>query len=237
MQKTAYEIKECDWSSDVCSSDLEIYLKAKGRVLDVGCGNGNLLYHLKDEGCAVYGVEPNKKSAKICKERGLNVVCGGIQEANFLDNYFDTIVMSQVIEHVPSPTETLKEVHRILKSNGVVLIYCPNAESYLSKVFGQYWHGWHIPFHFYYFTKKTIKEMAEKTGFKVKKVSVTTPDVFFNVSLKGYIFGKKDGIRAINRGKIFDTKSFRIIISPIIRVLDFLTHNGDCLKIELKKEE
>lgn len=215
----------------------EMISQAEGRVLDIGCGNGYFLLPLTQKGCEVYGIETNPKSVKICKEMGLNVFCTTLEEAKFPDEFFDTVIMSQVIEHLPSPKNSLKEIRRILKRGGKLYIFCPNAESYLSKFFGKYWHGWHIPFHFYAFTEETIQKFAEQTGLVVKKTKAVTPDNFFTVSLKSYLYGENDnGRRPVERGRLFDSLLFRATISPILRILDLvLTGKGDCLKVVLTK--
>lgn len=214
----------------------EIITRAKGKVLDVGCGDGYLLLPLKQKGCEVFGVEINRKSVKICRRMGLEVFCGTLEDAKFLDDFFDTVIMSQVLEHLPSPKVSLREIFRILKLGGKVFIYCPNVESYLSDFFGKYWHGWHIPFHFHGFTEETIRKFGEKIGFKIKNINAITPDNFFIVSLKSYFWGNRNsGKRPIDKGKILDSLIFRMCISFILRLLDMFLE-GDCLKVELVKE-
>jgi SAM-dependent methyltransferase len=213
-------------------SDIEM----RGRFLDIGCGVGNTLEIAREMGDEVYGIELNPKAVKICKDKGLNVYCGTLEDARYPNDYFDIIWMSQVIEHLLSPKNSLKEIRRILKLGGKLYIFCPNARSYLSKLFGRYWHGWHIPFHFYMFTKETITTMAIKCGFKIEKISYTTPDSWFNVSLKSMLYGEKDK-RPIERLKVIDSLPFRVAISPLFRMLDLLfPSRGDCLKVVLTKE-
>ena len=214
-----------------------IIAKAGGRILDVGCSVGSLLLPLKQKGNEVYGIELNSKSVKACNKIGLNVFCGILEKANFPDEFFDTVIMSQTIEHFPSPRNSLKEIRRILKPGGKLYIFCPNVGSYLSKFFGRYWHGWHIPFHFYGFTEDTIKNLVRKVGFKVENISATTPDNFFIVSLKSYLWNRCDNeARPIERGKFFDSLFFRACISPFFRLLDFVSvGRGDCLRVEVSK--
>lgn len=216
----------------------EVITKAEGRVLDVGCGSGNLLLPLKQRGSEVYGVETNPKLAKACNELGLNVFCGTLEEANHSNGFFDTVILSQVVEHFPSPKNSLKEIRRILKPGGRLYIYCPNVGSYLSKLFGKYWHGWHIPFHFYAFNKDTIKSIAKEAGFMVEKINTITPTHFFTVSLKSYLWGEDDrDISSVHRGKLFDSLFVKACIAPIFRLLDLVLHGrGDCLKVVLQKK-
>lgn len=212
-------------------------LPKKGKILELGCGEGAILEILARRECEVWGVEPNPKAARICKKKGLNAVCSSLKEANFRDGFFDAVIMSQVLEHLPSPKTTLKEVNRIVKRKGKVLIYCPNVESYLSKLFGKYWHGWHIPFHFYSFTKKAILKLINDAGFKVAKIDTITPPHFFTTSLKSFLFGDSDNILApIKRGKALDNPLVKVSLLPVFRILDFiLKDKGDCLRIELVK--
>jgi len=145
--------------------------------------------------------------------------------------------MSQVIEHLQSPKNTLKEIRRILKPVGRLYILCPNAGSYLAKFFGKYWHGWHIPFHFYTYTKETIIKLVTECGFKVEKLIATTPYHFFSVSLKSMIYGETDKT-SMKILKLIDSLLFGAAISLIFRILDLIfSGKGDCLKIVLTKEQ
>lgn len=212
-------------------------LPRKGKILDLGCGEGAILEILSKRGCEAWGIEPNPKAARICKKKGLNVICSSLEEADFRDEFFDAVIMSQVVEHLPSPKRTLKEVNRVVKRKAKVYIYCPNVESYLSKLFGKYWHGWHIPFHFYGFTKKAISELANDAGFKVTKIDTITPPHFFTTSLKSFLFSDSDNILApIKRAKALDNPFVKVSLLPVFRILDFvLKDKGDCLRIELVK--
>lgn len=210
---------------------------ARGTVLEIGCGSGEkFLSVLKRKGCEVFGVEINDRYVEMHEKRGLNVFYGSLEEAKFPYEHFDTVIMSQVIEHLPSPKQTLIEIRRILKQEGRILIYCPNADGYLRSCFGKYWHGWHIPFHFFVFSNRTISKLAKDVGFTVSKISGLTPDDFFTTSLKSYLFSDKDGIRPVDRGRFIDSIAFRAIVAPLLRLLDYvLKGREDCLGVELTK--
>jgi methionine biosynthesis protein MetW len=218
----------------------EIIDYSSGKVLDIGCGNGYVLLSLKHKGCEVFGIEANRNAVEICSNSGLNVFHGTLEEAHFPDKFFDVVIMSQVLEHLQSPKKTLKEIYRILKPAGRVYIYCPNVEGYLSKIFGKYWHGWHIPFHFYGFTEKTIGKLADEGGFIINKVKTVTPTRFFIESLKGYLWGEKgyQNTKLSKKAMYFLTPLFMMLSSPPLRILDFvLPEKGDCLRIIMTKGE
>ena len=211
-------------------------IKVKGRFLDIGCAQGDTIEAARGMGADVYGIELNPKSVKVCKDKSLNVHCGTVEDSAYPDDYFDIIWMSQVIEHLPSPKSSLKEIRRILKpGDGRLYIFCPNAGSYLANFFGKYWHGWHIPFHFYAYTRETITKLVAECGFKVEKLSATTPYNFFSVSLKSMLSGKTK--EPMKRVKLIDSLLFGASISLIFRILDLcLSGKGDCLKVVLIKE-
>lgn len=216
----------------------DLIKRIQGRILDIGCGNGNLLLPLKQRGRGVYGTEINPINAKYCNKIGLNVFCGMLEEANFDGEFFDTVILSQVIEHLPSPKKTLKEIYRILKPKGELYIFCPNYGSYLSRLFGKYWHGWHTPFHLYSFTIRTIKSLANDVNFKIKRIHTITPTHFFNVSLKSYLWGRCIGAKPIEKGRFLDSIFFKACITLFLRLLDFcFKGKGDCLEVELLKRE
>lgn len=211
-------------------------IKVEGRFLDIGCAKGDTLEASRDMGAEVYGIEVNPKSAEICKGKGLNVHCGTVEDSGYPNDYFDSIWMSQVIEHLHSPKNSLKEIRRILKPGGRLYLFCPNAGSYPAKFFGKYWHGWHIPFHFYAYTRETIMKLARECGLKVEKLTTTTPYHFFSVSFKSMLLGEANN-EPMKKHKVIDSLLFGAVSSLIFRVLDFvLTGKGDCLKVVLTKE-
>ena len=216
-----------------------ILTKARGKVLDIGCGSGSLLRDLQRRNCEVYGVEINPQKVTFCQEKGFNVFCGDLRDAQFQTNFFDVIILWHVLEHLDSPKEILQEAFRILKPRGKIFIYTPNAESYLSKLFGKYWINWHIPFHFYHFTKKTIEKLVQLTDFQINKISSITPEYYFSFSLKSFLKENNTNkiIQLFQRYRFFDSLLFRIVLSPVFRVLDFiLKGKGECLRVELVKD-
>ncbi len=210
--------------------------RVKGRVVDVGCGYGKLMLPLRQKGCEVYGTEVNANCVAFCRATGLNVVEGTLEDARLPTDFADSVILSQVLEHVPSPKRTLQEIHRILRPNGTAYVFCPNGEGYLRDVFGRFWHGWHIPFHLYVLTAETITRLADHAGLRVAVARTVTPTDFLTTSLKSSVYGARDGVRPSERGKMIDSLAFRAMVSPPLRLLDvLLKRRGDCLEVELVK--
>ena len=210
--------------------------RAYGRVVDVGCGYGKLLFPLERKGCEVYGVEVNHRCVEACRAAGLSVTPGTLEEAALPTGLADCVILSQVLEHLASPRRTLREIYHILKPGGRVFVFCPNGDGYLRDVFGKYWHGWHVPFHLFVFTAGTITRLADETGFRVDRTRTVTPDDFLSTSLQSRFFGEPAGVRASERDKVFKTLLFRALTAPALRLLDVvLKAKGDCLEVELVK--
>ncbi len=99
--------------------DLELianWIPEGARVLDLGCGDGELLAHLRDQrGASGLGVEIDEARMMGCIDRGVPVVQKDLDTGlgNFLDKSFDTVVMTQSLQQMKAPHKTLAEMLRI----------------------------------------------------------------------------------------------------------------------------
>ena len=100
-------------------ADLEIiqdWIPAGSRVLDLGCGNGELLAWLRDhKQVSGYGLEIDPDNITACVERGVNVIEQDLDKGlgNFASNSFDVVVMTQALQAVEHPDLVLKEMLRV----------------------------------------------------------------------------------------------------------------------------
>ena len=107
------------------------WVERDSEVLDLGCGDGEILKILSNEsGATVLGVEINQEDINACIKSGLNVIEQDIDQGleNFGDQSFDLVIMSQTIQVLREPKKALMEVTRIGKESIVTI---PN--------FGQSW--------------------------------------------------------------------------------------------------
>ena len=140
------------------------------RFLDIGCATGLLVKYMQDLGWKSSGLEICRESAEYgIKNRFVNIIIKRLKDAQFDDNNFSVIHFSHVIEHVPSPFAFLKEVYRVLAPGGMVIITTPNVNGFQAKIFGTEWRS-AIADHLTLFSKKTLRAMLEKAGFKIKKM-------------------------------------------------------------------
>lgn len=130
------------------------YLTGK-RLLDIGSSNGAFVDEARAAGLDAWGVEPSK-SAKI-----ETTYIGTLIEQDFIEGEFQTITMHDVLEHVIDPVTELKEIHRVLPVDGVLILDMPNFWVDCGK------HHWRAVEHLWLFKEEQLKSVVENLGFEV----------------------------------------------------------------------
>lgn len=163
-------------------------LKKKSKILDVGFGYPFLEGFLKDE-YQIFGVDNNKYFLKDLNKE--NYRYGDIRKKiSFEDNYFDCVVMLEVIEHLNNTETSFREIKRVLKPEGLLLISTPNHNSVLWRLAERFY----IPL----FGKgyKNIKE-HHINNYTSEKLYYETKKYFNNVKI--IVFSLKMGLFSICR--------------------------------------
>jgi 2-polyprenyl-3-methyl-5-hydroxy-6-metoxy-1,4-benzoquinol methylase len=112
------------------------FVGANKKVLDVGCYDGSLGKELIKKGNQVYGIEINKKAAQLAEKRGLKIkIQDFTKRFDYQANFFDVIVASEVIEHVLDTDFFIKEIKRVLRPNGYLILTTPNAASLGRRIY------------------------------------------------------------------------------------------------------
>jgi 2-polyprenyl-3-methyl-5-hydroxy-6-metoxy-1,4-benzoquinol methylase len=143
----------------------------KGRLLDVGCATGFLLDQARKGGWEVYGVELSAWAVDYAKNKLQlpNITQASLKEANYPANFFDAVVLKDVIEHLTNPKETLEQIRYVLKPNGIICCNTPDIDSLASKILGAKWWGIKQS-HLFYFNKNTLSALFKATGFVPVKI-------------------------------------------------------------------
>lgn len=138
-------------------------------VLDIGCGNGQRLMEFEAYGHRqLYGIEPTPgAAAQANAATKANIQCCTLEQADLPNRHFGLIIMNQVLEHVPSPTDTLRRVRDLLRDDGCLYLTVPNFGSLEAGVFGRHWSGLQIPAHLHHFAPGPLRRMLEVTGLQI----------------------------------------------------------------------
>jgi 2-polyprenyl-3-methyl-5-hydroxy-6-metoxy-1,4-benzoquinol methylase len=159
------EIKQA--TAKLYLSEISRYCGFKnGRLLEVGCGDGHFLVSAEAEGWDVTGIEYSanaSEKARLHLKRG-KVFCGELHSVCWEAEQFDLCVLSDVIEHVRSPFDFLKEIHRLLKPGGVLFIATPSTDSWSARLMRQKWMEFKAE-HLTYFDRHTLQTALFKSGF------------------------------------------------------------------------
>ena len=143
--------------------------KAKGTILDIGCGTGETLGILAEFGWSAYGIDIDANAVTFAgKRNGVNAVVGSWKKLNsFPDNFFDCIRLYHVIEHLDDPVAFLSLARRKMKKDGELIIGTPNGRSGLRLLFRSYWYNLDAPRHRNIFSVTSLTELLTKKGFEV----------------------------------------------------------------------
>lgn len=165
----AHWLKDQYWQKKAAIVDRT--LPGIGPVLDVGCGNGDLLLALRKRSYEdLVGLDFDGNMLEKLRTVGLKTYMGEIEEADLPENYFSAITMTNVIEHMRDPIKVLKRCFELLRPGGIVFGETPNIDCWDYRLFGKYWGGYHAPRHFVLFTKVTIRKAGVDAGFEVELV-------------------------------------------------------------------
>jgi 2-polyprenyl-3-methyl-5-hydroxy-6-metoxy-1,4-benzoquinol methylase len=147
-----------------------------GRLLEVGCGSGNMLKGMADLGWRVEGVDFDPAAVENSRRKGLKVHIGFLKDMRYAEDCFDAVTMSHLIEHVHDPLELLKECHRILRPGGRLALVTPNINSAGHRIYGSSWFHLDPPRHLRIFTVDSLRTLLQEAGFQKTKIGTTIRD-------------------------------------------------------------
>jgi 2-polyprenyl-3-methyl-5-hydroxy-6-metoxy-1,4-benzoquinol methylase len=142
----------------------------RGRLLDVGCSEGDLLEVAQAAGWEVEGVEPDRETAEdVAKRLKVPVHRGMAPEAlNDLGRY-DLLVLNNVLEHSLDPFAVLSSLAQHLSVRGGVVVTLPNAASWIARFARYRWSWFCPPIHLWYPTPKSLQVAAERAGLQLRE--------------------------------------------------------------------
>jgi SAM-dependent methyltransferase len=171
LMKTMLEVDEHHWwyrgrrRIIRCELDrLRPVLPPGARVLDAGCGSGRTLDELQDYG-EVYGIELDPHAAQAARTRGRgDVLVGRLEELPWEPATFDLITCLDVIEHTPDDRATLRELRRVCKPGGWLLVTVPAYQA-LWSLHDEANH------HYRRYVRPMLREAAIEAGWLVERMT------------------------------------------------------------------
>ena len=168
---------------------------ATGRLLDLGCGKVPLYAayrdYVSDNTCVDWG-------STLHKNEHLDLECDLTKSLPFEDGEYDTVILSDVLEHIPEPGLLMSEISRVLSSGGVLFLNVPFF----------YWLH-EEPYDFYRYTEFAMRNLAESSAFDVISLTATggvpeiLTDIYSKTVLRLPLIGKYLAISAQWLSSIF----------------------------------
>jgi SAM-dependent methyltransferase len=157
-----------------------------GSLLEVGSSTGSLLQTFRNDGWQVRGVEPDRNAARFATSRlGIETVNAILENAD-IPASVDVVVMLHVIEHCQPCT--LKEIFRILKPGGHLVLETPRYDTLMFKLLGRRERSLSCDGHIFFFTTNSLRKTYEKAGFVLEHFervgrSLTFDRLAYNVAV------------------------------------------------------
>jgi len=217
-----------------------------GRILDIGCGEGHFLAEMGKHGWDPIGLDRNPRMAAFARDV-LNIEAHSrrFEDADFASEAFDAVTMWDSLEHLHHPLAALREIRRILKPEGHLLLRVPSLDSLDARLFGPYWAGLDPPRHLAVLSRKTLLRLLGEAGFTVERLwCMSGSHASFVISLRflserdthtGLLSGLLRVLLSVVSGPVG-----RVVSAPYFGLLDRLSlgpeitalarrdnHNGD----------
>lgn len=191
--------------------------KPAGKFLEIGCAGGAFLHAARKAGYEVKGVEFSDVAAELAREKfGLDVVTGDVKVARYPNNTFDVVFMGDVLEHLPDPVATCKEVFRVMAPGGIFVIECPMQTNTLFSRVG--FLAYRLagkkatvnlpPYHLFEYRPASMAALLRRCGFEIVHTSqgIIPPK---NVALRGSAV-QKIGKKVLQYPNYVMTKMFGV---------------------------
>jgi protein O-GlcNAc transferase len=148
---------------------------SSGDWLDIGFGNGSLLFTAHEYGFTPVGVDLRASSVDALRKTGIEAYCIDINRLSMPDR-FGVVSMADVLEHMPYPVEGLQSVHALLKKDGMLFLSMPNADAVAwrflnSQNANPYWGELE---HYHNFGRKRLYQLLEDNGFKPLRYGISS---------------------------------------------------------------
>ena len=187
--------------------------REKGRLMDIGCGDGRTVAWARLQGWDAMGIEIDPAAVRQAQKLGLNVIEGTYERLSDYRQAFDCIICSHVLEHVHTPIDLLHRIQLAIKPGGKLILTLPNAQSALRHHFGVDWRGLEAPRHIAIPSQTQLLALLTQAGFIVESHA----DNFLATAAESY--------RIRRRGKLMSVRD--LSMARQLDILPLATPNGN----------
>jgi 2-polyprenyl-3-methyl-5-hydroxy-6-metoxy-1,4-benzoquinol methylase len=135
------------------------YLPPRAKILEIGCGEGILLDELSRLGFSVKGIEPSLMGSARARRKGIDCLTGYFPHPD-IQEPFDAVILSHVLEHLEKPLEVLNQVSAIAPQ-GIVLLVQTNYKGILPQLLRWRWYAWACMEHYWHFTPQGLAYITQ----------------------------------------------------------------------------
>ena len=212
----------------------------RGRLLDIGCATGDFLDEMRRiPGWSVLGIEPGDAAARYAHlQQGLDVVEGTLNDSPFADRTFDAVTVWDVLEHVYDPRVVIRNLARLLRPGGVLVINYHNLRAIDRRLFGRFWCGYELPRHLYLFPDELLgKLLAEHGLHEVERQCLYGSQASTTTTL---LFLARTYLQHGIAGRVHDllySKIVRLVCLPYFYITDRLLLGSNVTAVYRKVDE
>jgi 2-polyprenyl-3-methyl-5-hydroxy-6-metoxy-1,4-benzoquinol methylase len=180
--KAHYEIYSYSSRKSCSSATIESYsrlldefeaLRKTGRILDVGCGQGDFLLQAKKRGWRVHGTEYSPAAVELCQKADIDVVQGQLSGDTFAGLDFDVVTSFEVFEHINNGPSEIEAIADKMRSGGLFYLTTPNFNALLRYLERDDFKMIEWPEHISFYTPVALRALATRAGLRVKKIRTT----------------------------------------------------------------
>ena len=213
----------------------------KGKILDVGCETGDFLFKMKEKGWEVYGVDISEDACKLAREKlKIDVYNCELEQCSFPAGFFDIVTLWHSLEHVPNPNQILKEINRILKTDGILVLEVPNIANPVFKLTKECYFALDVPRHLYHFSPETLEAILAKNGFTIKDKNFPVSSFPFSLfkSVSNMLrYRLNINSHLISLLLISLLSPILTILTVVFRFASLITESGETMRFYCVKQE
>jgi SAM-dependent methyltransferase len=150
--------------------------RGQGRLLDLGCGQGDFLVEAAAAHWRPTGMEFSQAAIALCRQRGLEVAQGASAATALAGRRFDVVTAFEVLEHLRTPGDLLRDAASLLESGGLMYLTTPNFNALLRHLERDRFAMVSYPEHLCFFTPASLGRLAARHGFRVAALRTTGLD-------------------------------------------------------------